>query len=91
MNTNYFKINIKNIFQICLFSEFSRVCERKKLRVNVVKSKVMRCSRYGNGGCMHVVLNGEPFEEVDCFKYLVLQVEADGGCKREVVHRINEG
>ena len=29
-------------------SEFGRVCERRKLRVNVGDSKVMRCSRYGN-------------------------------------------
>ena len=28
-------------------------------------SKVMRCSRYGNGGRMHVILIGEPLEEVD--------------------------
>ena len=33
-----------------LVSEFGRVCERRKMRVNVCKSKVMRCSRYGNGG-----------------------------------------
>ena len=32
-----------------LVSEFGRVCERRKLRVNVGKSKIMRCSRYGNG------------------------------------------
>ena len=51
-------------------SEFYRVCERRKVRVNVGKSKVMRCSRYGNGGGIHVILNGEPLEEVDCFKYL---------------------
>ena len=38
--------------------------------MNVGKSKVMRCSRYGNGGRMHVILNGEQLEEVDCFKYL---------------------
>ena len=25
------------------------------------------CSRHGNGGRMHVILNGEPLEEVDCF------------------------
>ena len=48
-----------------LVSEFGRVCERRKLRVNVGKSKVMRCSRYGNGGRMHVILNGELLEEVD--------------------------
>ena len=34
-----------------LVSEFGRVCERKKLKVNVgSKSEVMRCLRYGNGG-----------------------------------------
>ena len=70
---------------------FGRVCERRKLRVNVGKSKVMRCSRYGNGNRMHVILNGEPLEEVDRFKYLGSQVAADGGCERDVVHRTNEG
>ena len=53
-----------------LVSEFGRACERKKLRVNVGKSKVMRCSRYGNRDRMHVILNGEPLEKVECFKYL---------------------
>ena len=53
-----------------LVCEFGSVCERRKLRVNVGKSKVMRCSRYGNEDRMHVVLNGEPLDEVDCFKYL---------------------
>ena len=51
-------------------SEFGRVSERRMLRVNVGKSKVMRCSRYGNGDRMHVILNGEPLEEMDCLKYL---------------------
>ena len=59
--------------------------------MNVGKSKVMRCSRYGNGDRMHVILNGEPLEEVDCFKYLGSQVSTDGGCERDVVHRMNEG
>ena len=39
---------------------------------------------------MHVILNGEPLEEVDCFKYMGSQVTADGGCERDVVHRMNE-
>ena len=47
-----------------LVSEFGRVCERRKLTVNVGKSRVIRCSRYGNGDRMHVILNGEPLEEV---------------------------
>ena len=73
-----------------MVSEFGRVCERRKLRANVGKSKVMRCSRYSNWDRMHVILNGEPLEEVDCFKYLGSQVAADGGCERDVVHRIND-
>ena len=38
-----------------------------------------------------MILNGEPLEVVDCFKYLGSQVAADGGCERDVVHRMNEG
>ena len=40
---------------------------------------------------MHAILNGEPLEQVDCFKYPWSQVAADGGCERDVVvvHRIN--
>ena len=41
--------------------------------------------------CMHVILNGEQLEEVDCLKYTGSQVAADGGCERDVVHRMNEG
>ena len=33
-----------------LVSEFGIICERKNLRVNVGKSKVGRCLRYGNWG-----------------------------------------
>ena len=74
-----------------LVCEFGRVYERRKLRVNVGKSKAMRCSRYDNGDRMHVILNGEHLEEVDCFKYLGSQEAADGGCERDVnIHRIYE-
>ena len=40
---------------------------------------------------MHVILNGEPLEEGDCFKCLGPQVAADGGCERDVILRMNEG
>ena len=68
-------------------SEFGRVCERIKLRVNAV----MRCTRYRNMGRMNVIRNGDPLDEVDCFKHLGSQVAADGGCERDVVRRMNEG
>ena len=39
--------------------------ERRKLRVNVGKSKVMRCTRNEDGAILNVMLNGEALEEVD--------------------------
>ena len=48
--------------------------------MNVGKSKVVRCSRYVNGGRMHVRLNGDPLEKVDCFKRLRSHVATVGGC-----------
>ena len=48
-----------------LVSKFGRVYKRKKLRVNVDKSKVMRCLRYVNTGKIVARLNGKPLEEVD--------------------------
>ena len=54
--------------------------------MNICESKVMRCSRYGTGNRMHVLLNGEPLVEVYCFKYLGSQVTDDGGCERDVGH-----
>ena len=53
-----------------LVTEFGRVRERKKLRVNVCKSKVMRCLWYVNVCRMYVRINGDPLEVVVCFKYL---------------------
>ena len=70
-------------------NEFGRVCGRRKLRVNVSNSKVMRCSRYRNRGRINLILN-EPREEVDYFKSLGSQVAADGGCERDVIHRMND-
>ena len=43
------------------------------------------------GPHLFILCSGEPLEEVDCFKYLGLQVAADIGCERDVVHRMNEG
>ena len=68
-----------------LVTEFGRVCERRKLRVNVGKSKVMRCTR------LNAMLNGEALEEVDQFKYLGSVIAANGGVEADVRHRVNEG
>ena len=68
-----------------LVSEFGRVYKRRELRVNVGKSKVMRCSRHGNGHRMHVILNGEPLEEVGCFKkpYELCGIRHTDSCKHK--------
>ena len=68
-------------------SEYGRICERRKLKVNVGKSKVMRFSRYCNGDRMPVILNGDQLEE-DCFNYLGSKVAADGGCGTQLIRSI---
>ena len=57
--------------------QFGRVRKRRKIRVNIGKSKVMKCLRYGNGGQMHVILNGELLEAVDFL--------STWGCKRQLM------
>jgi len=54
-----------------LVDEFGVVCERRKLKVNVGKSKVMVCSREGRRAELNVRLNGEVLEEVESFKSTV--------------------
>ena len=74
-----------------LVKEFGRVCKRRKLRVNVGKSKVMRCTSNEGGNRLDVRLDGEVLEEVDQFKYLGSVIAADGGVEADLHHRVNEG
>ena len=46
----------------------------------------MRCSSYGNGDRMHVILYGEPLEEVDCLSTWGRKWQP----MENVVHRMNE-
>ncbi len=54
-----------------LASDFGKFCDRRKLGVNVGKSKVIRVERNENGENMgmDVRLGGGRLEEVKCFKY----------------------
>ena len=47
-----------------LVAEFGRVCDRRKLRGNVGKSKVISCSRNDDASRIGVLLKGELLEEV---------------------------
>ena len=71
-------------------TEFGRVWERRKLLVNVGKSKVMRCTSNEDGARLNVMLNREA-HEVDQFKYLGSVIAANGGVEADVPHRENEG
>ena len=74
-----------------LVSEFGRVCKRRKLRVNVGKSKVMRCTKNEGSARLNVMIDGEALEEVDQFKYLGSVIAANGGVEADVSHRVSEG
>ena len=52
-----------SVEELCRFvSEFGRVYEIRKFRVNIDKRKVMRCCMYLNEGRIYVRRNGEPLE-----------------------------
>jgi hypothetical protein len=74
-----------------LVSEFGRVSERSKLSVNVEKNKVMRVTRRENVDDIGITLDGIRMEEVDCFRYLGVDIGRDGGIKSDMKHRETEG
>ena len=74
-----------------LIREFERVCNRRKLKINVGKSKVMRCSALGGNEPLNISLNGELLEEVNEFKYLGSMVASGGGMDAEVRERLSAG
>ena len=69
---------------------FEGVCMRRKLKVNVSKSKVMVVSKNG-GFNVNVQLNGERMEQVQCFRYLGSDIHECGGMNEEFGHRAREG
>ncbi|XP_068226967.1 uncharacterized protein [Palaemon carinicauda] len=69
-----------------LVTKFGRVCKRRKLRVIVGKSKVMRCTRREGSAR----LNGELLEKIGQFKHLVSVVAVNGGVEADVHQRVNE-
>ena len=75
----------------CLVREFGRVCERRKLRINVDKSKVMSVGVNFEPSLPNIMLNGERMEVVNSFKYLGSCFSSDGGVKEDVSMRVGEG
>ena len=73
-----------------LVKVFDEVCKRRKLKVNIGKSKVMRCTRNIDDRRLDVRIGGEMLEEVDSFKYLGSVIARDGGIAEEVKSRVGE-
>ncbi|MEL7520935.1 MAG: reverse transcriptase family protein, partial [Cyanobacteria bacterium J06553_1] len=73
-----------------LVKEFGSVCKRRKLAVNVGKSKIMRIGKNRTENEMNISLNNNRMEEVECYRYLGVDIAHDGRMNDEVSHRIGE-
>ena len=66
------------------------MCKKRKLTVNVEKSKVMKVSKDGDQNELHINLDGRRMEEVNAYRYLGVDITNDGKMNEEVNHRIGE-
>merc|ERR1712002_946177 len=73
-----------------LVKELGSVCKCRKLAVNVGKSKVMRIGKNREENLLDVQMNDSRVEEVDCYRYLALDISCDGRMNEEVSHRRGE-
>ena len=64
--------------------------QRRKLKLNVGKSKGMRCTTEENRGGLHINLGREGLEEVESFRYLGSKVARNGEIREEVNFRVGE-
>ena len=70
-----------------IVSEFGMVCERRNLKVNVEKSKVMVFERGTDTDC-DIRLNGCGMENVRTFKYLGSLLSKDSSMDGELGERV---
>jgi len=73
-----------------LLKEFGSVCKRRKLAVNVGKSKVMRIRKNLDVNEVNISLNDTRMEAVEYYRYLCVNISNDGRMNEEVRHRIGE-
>ena len=70
--------------------EFGRDCGKRKQKVNVGKSKVVKFILSGEQEHIRVRLGSEEVEDVSEFKYLRSMLSVDGG-QDQLKHRLGEG
>ena len=73
-----------------LVNDFGRVCRKRKLTVNVEKSKVMKVSKTRDQNELNISLDGRRMEDVNTYRYLGLDVANDGKMNEEVNHKKGE-
>ena len=73
-----------------LVNKAGRVCKKRKLTVNMEKSKVMKVSKTGDQIELNISLDGRIMEEVNAYRYLGVDVTNDGKMNEEVNHKIGE-
>ena len=71
-------------------SAFVKVCERRKLKINVGKSKVMKMSDTVKKGNLRIKVKEEVMEEEDTFRYLGVDFASNGRMDAELNHRSME-
>lgn len=71
-----------------LANEVGRVC-RRKLKVNLGKSRVMRITK-NSGNERFIRLEGGNMEEVNVFRNLGVDLSANGSMKDDINHRTDE-
>ena len=73
-----------------LVKELGRMCKKRKLTVNVKKSKMMKVSRkLGDQNELNISLDSRRMREVNAYKYLRKDVTNDGKMD-EVNHRTSD-
>ena len=71
-------------------SAFVKVCERRKLKINVGKSKVTKMSDTGEKGNLRIKVKEEVMEVVDTFRSLGVDFASNGRMEAELNHRSME-
>ena len=74
-----------------LLKLFDIVCKKRRLMVNLGKSKEMVCVNTERRDHLNLSLNGEMVEEADSFKYLGSIIGKNEGVFEDEIGRVNKG
>ena len=73
-----------------LVNQFGIVWKKRKLTVNVEKSKVMKGTKNRDQNELNIRFDGRRMKAVNAYRYLGVDIRNDGKMNEEVNHRIGE-